>query len=217
MDYTRARKAMIDGQLTPNKVVNKDVLKRFNEIPRESFVDARHKQNAYADTYVSISPERELLPPMICARMIQALEPKENDKTLVLAAGSGYSAAILSKICKEVHAVEGNINLFEMAKRSLIDSKCRSVQFHDSKPELGLKDFAPFDKILIDAPVEYIPNQIWEQLVDGGKLCVIQEQSNGVSVATLLTKDGKKLESQQLFETGGKSIENFKKPQTFTF
>ena len=217
MDFTRARKAMIDGQLTPNKIVNKNLLNRFNEVPRESFVDARHKDNAYSDSYLSMSPEREIIPPMVCARMIQALDIQNGDKTLVLAAGSGYSATIISSLAKETHAIEENINLFEMAKRSMMDAKCKCVTFHSGKPELGLADQAPFNKILIDTPVEYIPNNIWEQLSDNGKLCAIQEQSNGICVATVFTKNGKQITTEPLIETGGHALENFKKPQTFTF
>ena len=217
MNYSRARQAMIDGQLTPNKVADKQILSRFQEVAREYFVDVSHRENAYSDTLIAISPERNLMPPLVCARMIQGLEPKPQDKVLVLAAGSGYSVAIFTSMVKEIHAVEDNMILFEMAKRSLMDSKCKSAVFHEGKPELGLSKYAPYDKILIDAPVQYIPNQIWDQLKDGGKLAAVKEESSGLFSVTIYTKNGRKVEAENLFETGGKVLENFKQPRTFNF
>lgn len=216
MDYASARKAMIDGQLTPNKVIDKDVLSSINQVPRECFVDTMHKQSAYNDGYAPLATERSIMPPLACARLIQSLEPQYSDKVLVVAAGSGYSAAVLANIVGEVHAVEDKMNLFEMAKRSLLDAKCRKVKFYEGKPELGHDTCAPYDKILIDVPVEFVPDALWDQLKEGGKLAALCCENAGICVGTVFTKKDD-VEEEKLFEAGGEASDNFKKPQKFTF
>lgn len=217
MNYAQARKAMIDGQLTPNKITNKKVLASINTVPREYFVDVTHKDYAYKDGYAPLNADRKMMSPLACARLIQELEPQETDKVLVLAAGSGYSSVVLSSIVEEVHAVEDKMNLFEMARRSLMDAKCKKVKFYEGKPELGYNVNAPYDKILIDAPVEVVPTQIFDQLKEGGKLAALFCEGNGVCTATIYTKQGKKILEDKLFETGGEAIDNFKQPKVFTF
>lgn len=189
MDYTQARKNMIDGQLTPNKIVNAQLIDRFAKVPREYFVDVSFKKMAYRDNPVKISSDRYIFSPLVTAHMIQALETSTTDNVLVVAAGTGYSSSILCHMVNRVYGVENNLNLLEIGRRALLDAACKSVSILEGAPEKGLESKAPFSKILIDVPVEFVPQKLFEQLKNGGKLVAVERVNDTVSVIKVFSKD----------------------------
>jgi protein-L-isoaspartate(D-aspartate) O-methyltransferase len=191
MDFTLARKNMVDGQLTPNKIVNAGVIERFLKVPREYFVDGSSKKMAYKDNPVKISNDRYMFPPMVTAHMIQALAPQNTDDVLVVASGTGYSASILCNLVNNVYGVENNLSLLEIGRRALLDASCKSVSLCDGKPEEGLKEKAPYSKILIDTAVGFVPKALFEQLKEGGSLVAIIQENEIVSCLKKFEKKAK--------------------------
>lgn len=182
---------MVDGQLTPNKIVNHDVIERFSKVPREYFVDVSYKNMAYRDNPVKISNNRFMFPPLVTAHMVQALNPQPSDNVLVVVSGTGYSASILCHLAGAVYGVEDDLSLLEIGRRALLDASCKSVLLNDGSPDKGLPEKAPYCKILIDVAVESIPDALFEQLKPGGTLVAVVKENDTVSTLKKFTKDEK--------------------------
>lgn len=218
MDYAVARQNMIDGQLTPNKVTDKELLQRMGQVPRELFVDTASRDVSYVDSPVTVGAGREMFPPLVCARLLQEMDLGEQDRMLVVAAGTGYSAAIASGLVKEVYAVEENMNLCDISRKALADSSCVNIKMLEGAPESGCSEHGPYDKILLDAPVEEIPQEIVNQVINGGLLgAVVKQADTGVLTATVYKKVGGTLFEEHLFETTGSVLDNFKAEERFVF
>lgn len=219
MDFNQARRNMVDGQLTPNKIVNAQVIERFLKIPREYFVDVSFKNMAYRDNPVKIAVNRFMFPPMVTAHMVQALNPEHDDSVLVVASGTGYSASILANLAGSVYGVEDSLSLLEIARRALLDASCKSVILSDGKPEEGLAKKAPYSKIMLDVEVEYIPDALFEQLENEGVLVAVVKQNENVSAIKKYEKDanGKITELTVREVVSIPTHPSFKKKQGFEF
>lgn len=219
MDFILARKNMVDGQLTPNKIINEMVIKRFLKVPREYFVDVSFKNMAYRDNPVKISNDRYMFPPLVTAHMVQALNPSASDRVLVVASGTGYTASILCHLVSSVYGVENKLSLLEIGRRALLDAACKSVSLCDGKPQEGLKSKAPYSKILIDVAVEVIPEALFEQLKEGGVLVAVVLKNETVSCLKTFTKNEQgKIIEKSIREVVTIPVHNdFKKNEGFSF
>lgn len=217
MDFSVARENMVDGQLRPNKVNNRDVVARFLTVPRELFVENTEREQAYCDSCISIGANREMFPAMVTGRLIQDLDLQPEDKVMVAAAGTGYTAALIAPQVDKVVAVEENPALVDIAKRSVVDCGCSNISWITSQPEKGYSKEAKYSKIYIDAAVDEVPSTLIDQLEEGGKIAAVQKGDDGLFHATIFTKNGKTLFADSLFETGASLLENFAKKQEFVF
>ena len=107
-DFALARRNMVDGQLRPNRVTNSQLLAVIGALPREQFLPDGVRSVAYSDDDVPLGNGRFLMEPMVLARLIQTLQPRETDRALVVASGPGYGAALLARLVKSVVAVESD-------------------------------------------------------------------------------------------------------------
>ena len=107
-DFALARRNMIDGQLRPNRVTNAQLLAAIGELPRERFLPEATRSVAYADDDVPLGNGRYLMEPMVLARLIQTLQPRPEDRAMVVASGTGYGAALLARLVQSVVAVESD-------------------------------------------------------------------------------------------------------------
>lgn len=219
MDFNQARKNMVDGQLTPNKIVNGQVIERFLKIPREYFVDVSFKNMAYRDNPVKIAINRYMFPPMVTAHMVQALNPKQNDSVLVVASGTGYTASIISSLAGSVYGVEDSLSLLEIGRRALLDASCKSVILSDGNPSEGLPDKAPYSKIIVDVEIEHVPDALFDQLENGGTLVAVLKVDDTVSALTKFEKnENGKISHFTVREVVSiPTHPSFKKPQGFEF
>ena len=126
MNYEAARLAMVESQIRPYGVRDARILEAFASLPRELFVGEDQKPLAYCDEAIPVaiataggSKERRLLPPMVLARMLQHAAPRPSDRALDIGGVTGYSAAILSRLCGEVHALETDEGLAAEMRRRL--------------------------------------------------------------------------------------------------
>jgi protein-L-isoaspartate(D-aspartate) O-methyltransferase len=174
MDYADARKRMVDSQLRPNKVTDPRLLDAMRTLPREEFMPRAAQPRAYGDEDVPLPAGRCMLAPMAIARLIQLAAIRPADRCLVLAAGTGYGAAVIAELGAQVLAVEPEAVLLDLARAAL--ARCRpagAVRLEQADPRGGFPAGAPFDAILIEGEVPEVPEPIIGQLAEGGRLVTV--------------------------------------------
>jgi protein-L-isoaspartate(D-aspartate) O-methyltransferase len=201
-DFENARRMMVDGQVTPMGVIDPLLLAAMREIPRERFVPPALRHRAHADALLPLAPGRVMLTAMVQARLLQALAPQPGDRALVLAAGSGYTAALLARMGLMVTAVEEDAALAAMARHAF------DMVLTEGRPDVLVADparghapGAPYRVILIEGAVPRVPPALLEQMAEGGRLGVIRAGQGVVAQALLLRRAGGGLGETVLFET----------------
>ena len=148
-----------------------DVLSAMLQIPREEFAPKKYRDLAYRDGPISIGYGQTMSQPYTVAMMSDLLELTGREKVLEIGTGSGYQAAVLSKLAKEVYTVEIIRQLADRAKRTLKNLEYNNVHTKAGSGEWGWKEKAPFDCVLLTAAVEdKVPQELFEQLKQGGVL-----------------------------------------------
>lgn len=216
-NYSTARQNMVDGQLRPNKVRDADVLARFAAVSRELFLPAEHRASAYADQIIQLSASRCLPSPLVTARLIQELHITPADNVLIVAMGTGYSTALIAGLTEHVTAIEAEAKLLDLARNALLDSDISHVNVIKSNPNDGYAANAPYDKILVEAPMGHVPPALMDQLKSNGKLAGIMTGNDGLMEATVCNKIGKTMLTTPLFETKGTILPSFAVEETFVF
>jgi protein-L-isoaspartate(D-aspartate) O-methyltransferase len=154
------------------EISDKRVLEAMRRVPREAFVSENQYYAAYEDRPLSIGFGQTISQPYIVALMVQALELKSEDKVLELGAGSGYEAAILAELARQVITVERIPELVEGAEQVLQKLGYFNVQVHVAGKDLGCSDEAPYNAIIVSAGAPSIPQILLDQLSFGGRLVV---------------------------------------------
>lgn len=170
MDLSLARDNLI-ARLSL-EISDKRVLEAMRRVPREAFVPQDQYYAAYEDRPLSIGFGQTISQPYIVALMVQALELEGGDKVLELGAGSGYEAAILAELAREVVTVERISELVEGAKHVLEKLGYSNVKVHLASRELGWSDEAPYGAIIVSAGAPTIPQILLNQLSFGGRLVI---------------------------------------------
>ncbi len=217
-DYALARRNMIDGQLRPNRVTNAQLLAAVGEMPRERFLPEGLRSVAYADDDVPLGSGRFLMEPMVLARLIQALQTRPEDRALVVASGRGYGAALLARLVNSVVTVESDPGLAAAADQITKELGFTNVQQAMGSAEAGAAASAPYDAILIEGAVRQVPQAIFDQLADGGRLATVVAGPEGVlGAAQLFVKEGGIISGRPLFDAGTRALPGFAPPARFTF
>ncbi|OIP26695.1 MAG: protein-L-isoaspartate O-methyltransferase [Dehalococcoidia bacterium CG2_30_46_19] len=170
MDLASARDSLI-AKLSL-EISDKRVLEAMRHVPREVFVSEDQYYAAYEDRPLSIGFGQTISQPYIVALMVQALELKREDKVLELGAGSGYEAAILAELARQVITVERISELAEGAKRVLEKLGYSNVMVYLAGKKLGWPDAAPYNAIIVSAGAPNIPQILLDQLSLGGRLVI---------------------------------------------
>lgn len=166
------RMRMVETQLKARDIVDAGVLKAMLEVPRHEFLPSELKDVAYGDFPLPIGDEQTISQPYIVALMTQALELEGNDTVLEIGCGSGYQAAILSRIVKTVYSVE-RIPALASHAESVLKKLCyMNVTVVVGDGTLGLEKHAPYDAIIVTAACSTIPQALKDQLKDGGRLVI---------------------------------------------
>jgi protein-L-isoaspartate(D-aspartate) O-methyltransferase len=215
-DFATARANMIDGQLRPSRVNTPAVLQAFKAVPRELFVPTARAATAYADAAQPLGHGREMPAPLVQARLIQGLNVGPDDKVLVVGGGTGYSAAVLAHLAGKVTLVEDDKKLATQAEKAFaqlglpVDVKVQPLS-------LGIGKGPACQAILLEAPAAAIPQTLFAQLAEGGRLAAIRKGADGVMEAALYTRHGDTLFDETLFETEGHIHPAFAQPEGFVF
>ena len=163
---------MVSEQLIPHGVTNERVLRAMAEIPRDAFLSARVRRYAYEDRALSIECGQTISQPLVVALMTQALEPKPNDVALEVGAGSGYQAAVLSRLVRKVITLEREPALAEHASATLARLGFSNVEVAVADGTLGWPASAPYDLILVAAAAQGVPPALIDQLAEGGRMVI---------------------------------------------
>jgi len=170
--YLKIRERMVVEQLTPRGIRDEKVLRAMAEVPRHAFVDDALSSRAYGDFPLPISSGQTISQPYIVACMTEALQLQGHEKVLEIGTGSGYQAAVLSRICEQVFTVE-RINVLLAKARSVFDTlKYYNICTKLDDGTLGWQEHGPYDAIIVTAGGPQVPAPLLEQLADPGKLII---------------------------------------------
>lgn len=208
-DFRAARSAMVDSQLRPQGVTDPRVLKAMGEVERERFLPPETRPLAYVDRAVRIGNGRFMAAPAMLGQLLTQMAPEPGQKALVVGAGSGYSAAVLAAMGLDVVALESDGELAVLARNA-------KVKLVEGPLVEGCAAAAPYDQILIDGAVSFIPDAIVDQLADGGRLggALIV---GGVSRLIVGRKAGGAFGYLSIGDFGAPALPGFDRAQTFTF
>ena len=195
--FTTVRERMVQEQLRSRGVSDPNVLKVMSEVPRHLFVDDAMQARAYGDHPLPIASDQTISQPFIVAAMTQALQLKGTEKVLEIGTGSGYQAAVLSRLCAQVYTVE-RINTLLAGARKVFDQ----LHFYNILSRLddgtmGWQEHAPYDAIIVTAGSPEIPEPLIDQLADTGRM-VIPVGDRNVQELQYVTKEGGEIEVQRL-------------------
>jgi protein-L-isoaspartate(D-aspartate) O-methyltransferase len=166
------RERMVARHLAARGIHDKLVLEAMAKVPREAFLPRRLRNRAYADAPLPIGKGQTISQPYIVAFMVEALQLKGGETVLEIGTGSGYAAAVLAAIAREVYTVERIPQLAEKATRTLRDAGCANVHVKHADGTQGWAEKAPFDAILVSAAAESVPPALQAQLKIGGRLVI---------------------------------------------
>lgn len=173
MDYAALRMKMVDGQIRTTDVTSHPVLNAFLSVRREDFVADRRKAVAYIDNDVEIAPGRYLMAPSPLAKMLQLAEIRPTDHVLDLASGTGYAAALLGHLAGSVVALESDGDLAAAAKANVEAAGLSNVTVVTGDLAAGHAAKGPYDLIFVGGAVEELPDALFAQLKEGGKLVAV--------------------------------------------
>lgn len=170
--YETERDTMVREQLERRGLENPRVLAAMRAVPRHLYVKSSLQEHAYADRPLSIGFYQTISQPYVVALMCDLLELKEADEVLEIGTGSGYAAAVLSKLCASVVTIERIPELAQKARETLTRAGCSNITVHCGDGTLGFPQEAPFDAILVSAAAPSFPESYKQQLGIGGRLVI---------------------------------------------
>lgn len=215
--YPAQRRMMVECQVRPFDVTDHAILAAMLEIPRETFVDPSVASLAYADRSLpSAGGKRQLLPPMVLARMLQAADVGVGEKVLEIGGGSGYGAAILARLSDTVFTQECDEAQSRAARDALAQTGAARVTCVTGPLPEGHAAAGPFDVIVVNGAVEDMPASLLAQLADGGRLVAILVGS-GAPKAVRYEKVGADVSMRPLFDAAAGVLEGFSKAPSFVF
>ena len=214
-----ARQNMVDSQLRPNRVTNPQILSVMSELPREYFVPITKKGSAYIDEDIEVSLGRYLMEPMVLARLTQSLEITINTTVLNIGCASGYDSALLGMLAGSVVALDSDSELISRANEVLELLAIDNVTLIEAPMNKSCSVQSPYDAILISGAVDEVPEQIFNDLADGGRLAtVIGGAARGIpGRAHIFLKTGKSYSGRPLFDAGTKLLPGFQLEDKFVF
>ena len=163
---------MVDEQLRGRDIADARVLEAMEHVPREAFVPDDLRRRAYDDAALPIGSGQTISQPYMVARILEELGLDGDERALDVGTGSGYQAAVLARLAKEVHSIERIPELAEQARRNLEAAGVDDVNVNVGDGSRGLPEHAPYDAIAVAAAAPGFPNALYEQLKVGGRLVV---------------------------------------------
>ena len=190
-DFESLRHEMVRSQLKKRGIHDRRVLDAMSRIPREEFVLSEHRMSAYEDCALPISHGQTISQPYTVAFMCEALELDGSERVLEVGTGSGYAAAVLSRLAKEVHTTERLPQLAEEARQRLSFLGCDNVHVHIVDGTLGLESESPFDGIVVTAGGADLPKPYRDQLKEGGRIVIPLGGASSQTMFRFRLKEGK--------------------------
>ena len=221
-DYAAARTKMVDCQLRTNDVTDYAVLAAMGEIPRERFVPARMRPLAYIDEDIRVkdasagAPARYLMEPAPFARLVQLAGIAPSDIVLDIGCATGYSTALLSRLAGTVVGLEPDAELAAAARAVLAQLGATSAQIVVGPMTNGVPEAGPYDAIILNGAVDVIPEPLFEQLKEAGRLVAVV-RAGPLGRATLHVRRGGVVSKRPLFDAAVPVLQGFEAPRRFVF
>lgn len=187
-DFAQARARMVEEQLRSRGIEDERVLEAMGSIPREIFVPEDRRELSYADGALPIGFGQTISQPAMVAEICQALELDGHERVLEIGTGSGYSAAVLARLCSKVRSIERIPELTESARAALDEAGIENVECLVADGSVGSPEGAPWDAIAVHAGAPEVPPALVEQLGPGGRL-VVPVAFDGGEMLTRVTVD----------------------------
>jgi protein-L-isoaspartate(D-aspartate) O-methyltransferase len=222
IDFATARRNMVDNQIRPNRVTSPALLQALLEVPRELFVPEAERAIAYVDEDIPLPSSadtgpRWLMEPMVFARLLQAAEIEKSEVVLHIGCGSGYGAAVLSRLATAVVAVESDPALSATATAMLERLQTDNVALIAGDLKKGCPARAPYGVIVFDGAISRIDDQIAAQLAEGGRLVAVLRDGPGMGKAILALRRDGKLSHRVLFDAATPYLSGFVPEPSFVF
>ena len=196
-----ARKNMVVNQLRPNKINEENILQIFEKTPKENYLDVSLGKNCYLDNNLDITEKRGYLKNLHLAQIIKYSKILPNDKVLHIGGLTGYFSALISSLCKELHVVEENRELFKLLEHNINNTDNTNISLFNHNLLDGLSDKAPFSLIIIDGPIFNITNKLKNQLaMNGGRLIYIKKIYDNLGKAYKIIRNEDLYSSEYLFD-----------------
>jgi protein-L-isoaspartate(D-aspartate) O-methyltransferase len=215
MDFAVARRNMIASQIKTAAVTDPLVVSALAAVPRELFVPAHLRPFAYVDEDLAVGKGRYVMEPAVLARLLQLADVQPGDRGLVVAAGTGYSAAVLAQMTGTVVALESDPALVAHARQACAAMHA-GVSVVQDDPKEGCPELAPFDVILVDGAVAEIPGTLESRLKDRGRLVVVV-RTGGIGRATVVTRVGEAFSRREGFDAMVPLLPEFAPAPKFVF
>jgi len=196
--YLMKRQMMVEHDLRGRGIKDKKLLEVMGKVPRHLFVDERLRNRAYEDYPLPIGEGQTISQPYVVALMTEALKLAPTERVLEIGTGSGYQAAVLAELVKEVYTIEIRKALADTSAKRLRDLGYHNVKVKYGDGYYGWEEHVPFDAIIINAAPNHIPPPLIKQLKEGGRLIVPLGSTVYFQVLTLATKKRGDLELLQL-------------------
>jgi protein-L-isoaspartate(D-aspartate) O-methyltransferase len=217
MDFAAARINMVEGQIRTNKVLNEALLEAFLRVPRERFVPVAFHDAAYFDDDLPLGNGRALLEPMILARLLEVAQVRRDDRVLDIGCATGYGTAILARLAASVVGVEQDPDLAGQARARLAELGVLHASIVENPLADGDSSGAPYDVIVIEGAVGFIPDKIAAQLAEGGRLVTVVKSGAGMGCATLMNRVQGVLSRRPLFDAAALLLPGFAAAPSFVF
>lgn len=198
-DWESLRLAMVAAQIRKRGIRSPRLLAAMERIPRHRFVPAEFAARAYNDEPLAIGQQQTISQPYMVAAMTEALELTGAERVLEVGAGSGYQAAILAELAREVITIESRPSLAASARERLAALGYFNIRVEVGDGTLGWPALAPFGAILVAAAAPRVPPPLIEQLAEGGRLVIPVGRENRQTLLRLRKLDGKAIE-EHLFD-----------------
>lgn len=222
IDFAKARTIMVDTQIRTESVTDHDIIAAMSEIPREMFLAPALRPFAYIDDDILVkdaeggNPARYLIRPTPLARMLQAAEIGQSDFALIVGSPTGYAAAVLARLAGSVVALESDETLAANASEALTEQGIDNVAVVTGPLEAGYPSEAPYDVILLGGAVEEIPQPLFEQLKEGGRLVGVLGYGRAAP-AMVFTHTDDDFGGRSVFDVHLPPLPGFQRPRSFVF
>ena len=214
-DFTERRVAMVDTQVRPSDVTKFPIIDAMLKISREQFLPNNLRSIAYIGDHIPLLKNRVLLDPRIFAKMLDALELKSSQLVLVIGSGSGYGVAVISQIVEAVVGLD-EPDMSIDAENCLASQEIDNAFIVEGDLHKGNAKHGPYDSIFVEGAVEYIPDEIIQQLKDGGRIIAIF-MDNAIGKVQLGIKTRGNLNWRFEFNAVAPILNGFKKEEEFYF
>ena len=217
MDYTAARKHMVESQVRTNDVTSRRVQDAMARIPREVFLPGDLRDQAYVERELSYAPGRRMLTARDFSKLLAAANPEASDVVLDIGCGTGYSTAVIASLAEMVVAVESDEALASAAQDNLLALDINNAAVITGDLKAGAAKQGPFDLIFIGGAVGAVPETLLAQLKEGGRLATIL-RNRGVSRGVVYTKSAGAVAPREVFDARAAVVlPEFEIPKTFVF